>query len=159
MVLFSRISRVKPSQTFPLQFMSIYSNDNISKITKLTPRELPHLAKTTKITVRKNNGVYSTLFLLKLQEIYLRVCIHVISADDAFVPIWDNSPRVMGVWDISPHWTKGKLSKGDVSRRWVVWCPHLIEVRPTHVTGYFSWRLDRASTIMPCRQSVRRDTE
>ena len=57
-VLFSRISRVKPSQKFPLQFMSIYSNDNISKIAKLTTRELPHLAKTAKITVRENNGVY-----------------------------------------------------------------------------------------------------
>ena len=48
-VLFSRISRVKPSRKFPLQFMSIYSNDNISKIAKLTTRELPHLAKTAKI--------------------------------------------------------------------------------------------------------------
>ena len=42
--------------------MSIYSNDNISKIAKLTTRELPHLAKTAKITVRENNGVYSRLF-------------------------------------------------------------------------------------------------
>ena len=58
-VLFSRISRVKPSRKFPLQFMSIYSNDNISKIVKLTPRELPHLAKTVKITAHENNGVYS----------------------------------------------------------------------------------------------------
>ena len=58
-VLFSRISRVKPSRKFPLQFMSIYSNDKISKIAKLTTRELPHLAKTAKITVRENNGVYS----------------------------------------------------------------------------------------------------
>ena len=48
-VLFSQISRVKPSRKFPLQFMSIYSNDNISKIAKLTPLELPHLAKTAKI--------------------------------------------------------------------------------------------------------------
>ena len=31
----------------------------ISKIAKLTPRELPHLAKTAKIIVRENNGVYS----------------------------------------------------------------------------------------------------
>ena len=54
-------SRVKPSRKFPLQFMSIYSNDNISKIAKLTTRELPHLAKTAKITVRENNGVYSIL--------------------------------------------------------------------------------------------------
>ena len=59
-VLFSRILRVKPSRKFPLQFMSIYSNDNISKIAKLTTRELPHLAKTEKITVHENNGVYST---------------------------------------------------------------------------------------------------
>ena len=42
--------------------MSIYSNDNISKIAKLTTRELPHLAKTAKITVRENNGVYSRLY-------------------------------------------------------------------------------------------------
>ena len=59
-VLFSRISRVKPSQKFPLQFMSIYSNDNITKIAKLTTRKLPHLAKTAKITVHENNGVYSS---------------------------------------------------------------------------------------------------
>ena len=51
-------SRVKPSQ-IPLQFMSIYSNDNISKIAKLTPRELLHLAKTVKTTAHENNGVYS----------------------------------------------------------------------------------------------------
>ena len=62
-VLFSRISRVKPSRKFPLQFMSIYSNDNISKIAKLTTRELLHLAKTAKITVRENNGVYSISIL------------------------------------------------------------------------------------------------
>ena len=48
-VLFSRISRVKPSRKFPLQFMYIYSNDNISKIAKLTLLDLPHLAKTAKI--------------------------------------------------------------------------------------------------------------
>ena len=59
-VLFSRISRGKPSRKFPLQFMSIYSNDNISKIAKLTTRELPHLAKTAKITVRENFSSYSS---------------------------------------------------------------------------------------------------
>ena len=68
-VLFSRISRVKPSRKFPLQFMSIYSNDNISKIAKLTTRELPHLAKTAKITVRENNGVYSNLIILMYTEL------------------------------------------------------------------------------------------
>ena len=65
-VLFSRISRVKPSRKFPLQFMSIYSNDNISKIAKLTTRELPHLAKTAKITVRENFSSYSSLILYLL---------------------------------------------------------------------------------------------
>ena len=35
--------------------MSIYSNDNISKIAKLTTRELPHL-----VQKRKNNGLYSS---------------------------------------------------------------------------------------------------
>ena len=61
-VLFSRISRGKPSRKFPLQFMSIYSNDNISKIAKLTTRELPHLAKTAKITVRENFSSYSKIY-------------------------------------------------------------------------------------------------
>ena len=65
-------SRVKPSRKFPLQFMSIYSNDNISKIVKLTPRELPHLAKTAKITVRENNGVYST-FLCEELKLFMAV--------------------------------------------------------------------------------------
>ena len=53
--------------------MSIYSNDNISKIAKLTTRELPHLAKTAKITVRENNGIYSTYF----QCLYLKMSISV----------------------------------------------------------------------------------
>ena len=50
-------SRVRPSRKFPLQCMSIYSNDNISKIAKLTPRELPHLVQN-----RENNGLYSMSF-------------------------------------------------------------------------------------------------
>ena len=39
--------------------MSIYSNDNIRKIAKLTTRELPQKSKIAKITVRENNGLYS----------------------------------------------------------------------------------------------------
>ena len=35
--------------------MSIYSNDNIRKIAKL-----PQKSKNAKITVRENNGLYST---------------------------------------------------------------------------------------------------
>ena len=35
---------------------------------KLTTRELPHLAKTVKITVRENNGVYSTLHICALTD-------------------------------------------------------------------------------------------
>ena len=41
--------------------MSIYSNDNIRKIAKLTTRELPQKSKNAKITVRENNGLYSIL--------------------------------------------------------------------------------------------------
>ena len=41
--------------------MSIYNNETSEKITKLTHREFPHLTKFTKIAVRKNNGVYSSL--------------------------------------------------------------------------------------------------
>ena len=48
-----------PREIFPLQFMSIYSNDNIRKIVKLTTRELPQKSKNAKITVRENNGLYS----------------------------------------------------------------------------------------------------
>ena len=36
--------------------MSIYSNDNIRKIAKLTTRELPHL-----VQKRENNRLYSSL--------------------------------------------------------------------------------------------------
>ena len=42
--------------------MSIYSNDNIRKIAKLTTRELPQKSKNAKITVRENNGLYSNRF-------------------------------------------------------------------------------------------------
>ena len=38
--------------------MSLYSNDNIRKIAKLTTRELPQKSKNAKITVRENNGLY-----------------------------------------------------------------------------------------------------
>ena len=38
--------------------MSIYSNDNIRKIAKLTTRELPHL-----VQKRENNGLYSIMNL------------------------------------------------------------------------------------------------
>ena len=44
-VLFSRMSRVRPSQKFPLQFMSTYSNTTIRKITKLSLCEFPHLVQ------------------------------------------------------------------------------------------------------------------
>ena len=42
-VLFSWILQVRTSRKFPLQFMSIYSYENISKIAKLSPCEFPHL--------------------------------------------------------------------------------------------------------------------
>ena len=52
-----------PRENFPLQFMSIYSNDNIRKIAKLTTCELPQKSKNAKITVRENNGLYSICFV------------------------------------------------------------------------------------------------
>ena len=33
------------SRKFPLQYMYIYSNENIRKIVKLSPREVPHLVQ------------------------------------------------------------------------------------------------------------------
>ena len=42
--------------------MSIYSNDNIRKIAKLTTRELPHLVQKRENKLRKNNGLYSMPF-------------------------------------------------------------------------------------------------
>ena len=52
--------------------MSIYSNDNIRKITKLTTRELPQKSWNAKITVRENNGLYSKSFQpLKKNMYYL----------------------------------------------------------------------------------------
>ena len=42
---FYKFLRVRPRKKFPLQFMSIYSNENIRKITKLTPREFLHLVQ------------------------------------------------------------------------------------------------------------------
>ena len=47
-VLFSWISRVRTSQKFPLQFMSICSNENRSKIPKLSPHEFTHVVQTCK---------------------------------------------------------------------------------------------------------------
>ena len=47
--------------------MSIYSNDNIRKIAKLTTRELPQKSKNAKITVRENNGLYSNCMIFKIK--------------------------------------------------------------------------------------------
>ena len=43
--------------------MSIYSNENISKIVKLSPHEFPHLVQN-----HENYGVYSILNLVSMQE-------------------------------------------------------------------------------------------
>ena len=42
--------------------MSIYSNDNIRKIAKLTTREWPQKSKNPEIIVRENNGLYSNVY-------------------------------------------------------------------------------------------------
>ena len=57
------------SQKYPLQFMSIYSNENIRKIMKLSPRKFPHLVQN-----RENYGVYS---IFCIYEIYLLSLINV----------------------------------------------------------------------------------
>ena len=41
--------------------MSIYSNENISKILKISPCEFLHLVQNPKISVRENIGKYSNL--------------------------------------------------------------------------------------------------
>ena len=51
--------------------MSIYSNDNIRKIAKLTTRELPQKSKNAKITVRENNGLYSIGLFIRLFTTHL----------------------------------------------------------------------------------------
>ena len=45
-VLFSRNSRVCPCKNFHFN-ISIYSNENITKIVKLSPRKFPHLVQIT----------------------------------------------------------------------------------------------------------------
>ena len=66
---FREFPRARPSRKFPLQFMSIYSNDNIRKIAKLTTRELPQKSKKKKITVRENNGLYSNMLQVGISGI------------------------------------------------------------------------------------------
>ena len=94
-VLFSRISRVKPSRKFPLQFMSIYSNDNISQIAKLTTRELPHLAKTAKITVREYNGVYSIFFKLQILVILSKMPQNIFFLGSFCVHLYENKLTIL----------------------------------------------------------------
>ena len=55
--------------------MSIYSNDNIRKIAKLTTRELPQKSKNAKITVRENNGLYSNLN----RQVCSDICINILT--------------------------------------------------------------------------------
>ena len=55
---FREFRESNPRENFHFNLcLFIVLNDNISKMAKLTPRELPHLAKTVKITVRENNGI------------------------------------------------------------------------------------------------------
>ena len=53
--------------------MSIYSNDNIRKIAKLTTRELPQKSKNAKITVRENNGLYSIVQYIHVHNVQTKV--------------------------------------------------------------------------------------
>ena len=49
--------------------MSIYSNDNISKIAKLTTRELPHLAKTAKIMAYTVSQVWAKFYVQNIWQV------------------------------------------------------------------------------------------
>ena len=71
--------------------MSIYSNDNIRKIAKLTTRELPQKSKNAKITVRENNGLYSTYIVYNR----LYICIETIHFPGNFVPFRLNFDEVI----------------------------------------------------------------
>ena len=47
------------SRKIPLQYMAIYSNKNITKITKLSHHKFPHLVQIAKISVCEIYGIYS----------------------------------------------------------------------------------------------------
>ena len=65
--------------------MSIYSNDNIRKIAKLTTRELPQKSKNAEITVRENNGLYSNHAFLCYGSIHImRSCKHSVYLGQGF---------------------------------------------------------------------------
>ena len=54
--------------------MSIYSNEIIRKITKLTPRELLHLVQNLE-NYNENNGIYTVDYLLKMLK---GTCMHIL---------------------------------------------------------------------------------
>ena len=58
--------------------MSIYSNDNIRKIAKLTTRELPQKSKNAKITVRENNGLYSNAGKIQETDVVIIIMGHTV---------------------------------------------------------------------------------
>ena len=61
-------SASQSSQKCPLQYMAIYSNENITKIMKLSHRKFPHLVQNREIY-----GIYSKLELFKHIAYYLTV--------------------------------------------------------------------------------------
>ena len=48
------------SRKFPLQYMAIYSYENIKKNVKLSHHEFPHLVHNCESICTRNNGVYSS---------------------------------------------------------------------------------------------------
>ena len=67
-VLFSRISRVRTSQKFPHQFVSIYSNKNSSKIAILSHRKFLHPSPKLRKYLRENYGVYTSSPFLRTSK-------------------------------------------------------------------------------------------
>ena len=132
-VLFSRISRVKPSRKFPLQFMSIYSNDNISKSAKLTPRELPHLAKTAKITVRENNGVYSNCYQCPVGTKNVGdFCIHANLIRWLYTPVLTNKVSLYFVDMVSVCFLSFDLCFVLIKTEWIKYIYKLIHEKRFH---------------------------
>ena len=61
-VLFLQIFASQSQQKFPLQYTAIYSNENITKITKLSHHEYPHLVQNGKSIYMKYMVIIQYLF-------------------------------------------------------------------------------------------------
>ena len=68
MVIFANFAS-QTSQKFALQYMSIYSNENIRKITKLSPREFPHLVQNCENICMQNIWLIQYLYNIWIYKV------------------------------------------------------------------------------------------